>query len=162
MALDNNKNELTERKLLILIFTDGSPTSANFDPKMAIIEFKQCLQNRSPIDKIFVTIVACTDDDYALEYLNNWDRQIKNLDVVDDYESEKKEVYSKKRSVNDHISFSFGDYIVKIMLGSFVKEIDGSDEIEEVKKPKINKCCILAFGVVILCIIVLIIKAMCS
>ena len=131
MALESNRNELTERKLLILIFTDGSPTSANADSKMAINEFKHSLQNRSPIDKIFVTIVACTDDDYALEYLNNWDRQIKNLDVVDDYESEKKEVYSQKRSKKNRVAFSFGDYIVKIMLGSFVREID---EIDEEKK----------------------------
>jgi hypothetical protein len=41
--------------------------------------------NRHPIDRIFVTIVACTDEDHSIEYLNKWDRMIKHLDVVDDY-----------------------------------------------------------------------------
>jgi hypothetical protein len=139
MAIENNRNELTERKLLIIIFTDGSPTSNNSNPQMAISEFKHSLQNRSPIDRIFITIVACTDDEYALEYLNNWDRQIKNLDVVDDYESEKKEIYSKKRSKKDRVAFSYGDYIVKIILGSFVREID---EIDEEKKSG-SQCSVL-------------------
>ena len=128
MAIENNRNELTERKLLVIIFTDGSPTSNNSNPQMAINEFKHSLQNRSPIDRIFVTIVACTDDEYALEYLNDWDKNIKNLDIVDDYESEKKEIYSKKKSKKDRVAFSYGDYIVKIILGSFVKEIDAIDE----------------------------------
>ena len=128
MAIENNRNELVERKLLIIIFTDGSPTSNNSNPQMAINEFKHSLQNRNPIDKIFITIVACTDDEYALEYLNNWDKSIKNLDVVDDYESERKEIYSKKKSKKDRSAFSYGDYIVKIILGSFVKEIDETDE----------------------------------
>jgi hypothetical protein len=128
MAIENNRNELVERKLLIIIFTDGSPTSNNSNPQMAINEFKHSLQNRNPIDKIFITIVACTDDEYALEYLNNWDKSIKNLDVVDDYESERKEIYSKKKSKKDRSAFSYGDYIVKIILGSFVKEIDQTDE----------------------------------
>ena len=130
MALENNRNELTERKLLILIFTDGSPTSANpkLSDSMAVNEFKETLKNRSPIDKIFVSIIACTDDECALEYLNDWDRQIKNLDIVDDYESEKKEIYSKKKTTKDRVAFSYGDYVVKTMLGSFVREIDQIDE----------------------------------
>lgn len=93
--------------------------------KEAIKEFKNVLKYREPIDRIFITIVACTDDEFSLSYLNDWDRKIKNLDVVDDYESEKKEIYSIRRK---HNSFTFGDYIAKILLGSFVDEIDASDE----------------------------------
>ena len=87
LAVESNRNELSERKLLILIFTDGSPTSESRDP---IREFKNSLQYRNPIDRIFVTIIACTDDDYALNYMNDWDNVIKNLDLIDDYECEKK------------------------------------------------------------------------
>ena len=122
LALENNKNELSERKLLILIFTDGSPTSQHPEP---IKEFKNVLQYRNPIDRIFVTIIACTDDDYALNYLNNWDKNIKNLDIVDDYESERKEIYAAKKVKS---SFTYGDYIAKILLGSHVSEIDKLDE----------------------------------
>jgi hypothetical protein len=55
--------------------TDGQPT----DPRGSVdIEgFRHCLQSRSPIDRIFVTIVACTDDDSCIDYLDKWDRQIR-------------------------------------------------------------------------------------
>jgi hypothetical protein len=125
LALDNNRNELSERKLLVLVFTDGCPSSERLSQKDAIGEFKKALQNRNPMDRIFVTIVACTDDEYALKYLNNWDNKIKNLDVVDDYESERKEIYAAGKVKT---SFTFGDYIAKILLGSFIKEIDQLDE----------------------------------
>ena len=132
LALDNNRNELNERKLLILIFTDGSPTS-NENTKDPIREFKHALKYRQPINRIFVTIIACTDDDYALKYLNDWDNKIKNLDVVDDYESEKKEIYAAGKIKT---AFTYGDYIAKILLGSFIKEIDELDE-------PVNCCSIL-------------------
>jgi hypothetical protein len=125
MSIEQNRQELRERKLLIIVFTDGCPTSDSLSQKHAIKEFKNALKHRQPMDRIFTTIVACTDDDYALRYLNKWDVEIKNLDVVDDYDSEKREIYKLRRS-ND--SFSFGDYIAKILLGSHVKEIDEMDE----------------------------------
>ena len=91
---DSNRDLLNKRNLLVFIFTDGSPTS----PKNSTIDpiglFKHALKYRQPINRIFVTIIACTDDDYALQFLNYWDKKIKNLDVVDDYESEKKEIYA--------------------------------------------------------------------
>jgi hypothetical protein len=125
LALDNNRIEVSERRLLVLIFTDGSPSSDKGSSKDPIDEFKDALKFRKPIDRIFITIVACTDDDYALDYLNNWDSTIKNLDIVDDYQSEKKEIYASGKVKN---AFTFGDYIAKVMLGSFVKEIDQLDE----------------------------------
>jgi hypothetical protein len=124
LALENNRNDFSERRLLVLIFTDGCPTSDN-QSKDPIKEFKDSLKYRNPIDRIFVTIIACTDDDYALGYLNNWDKNIKNLDIVDDYESERKEIYSARKVKN---AFTYGDYIAKILLGSHVKEIDELDE----------------------------------
>ena len=72
-----------------------------------------------------MTIIACTDDEYALKYLNDWDNKIQNLDVVDDYESEKKEIYAAGKVKT---AITYGDYIAKILLGSFVKEIDQLDE----------------------------------
>ena len=56
MAIDNNnRNELNERKLLILKFTDGSPTSTK-NSKDPMREFKRALKYRQPINRIFVTI----------------------------------------------------------------------------------------------------------
>jgi len=68
---------------------------------------------RSP--QIHVTFLACTDDLQAINYLSNWDRMIPNVDVMDDYRSERAEVY---RTRGGNFPFSFGDYIVKSLLGS--------------------------------------------
>jgi hypothetical protein len=110
---------------LVIIFTDGCPTSDNKTSRDAINEFKQTLQGRNPMNRIFVTIVASTEDEYSLKYLNNWDKTIPNLDVVDDYKSERKEIYSASKV---DTSYTYNDYIAKILLGSFVKEIDELDE----------------------------------
>jgi hypothetical protein len=41
-----------------------------------------------------------------MSYLNNWDKQIPDLDVVDDYKSEKAEILAKQ---GRSFPFSFGD-----------------------------------------------------
>jgi uncharacterized protein YegL len=58
---------LGDKKLLIIIVTDGEPTDG-------IDDFKQSLQTRN--DNVFTNIVACTDDDNTMNYLNGWDRVI--------------------------------------------------------------------------------------
>lgn len=110
---------ISERKMLLIIFTDGEPNNMQL--------FKSVLANRKPIDNIFVTIVACTDDDKAVGYLNGLDKQIRNLDVCDDYLSEMKEI---KRVQGQGFNFTFGDYITKILLGS----IDGTMDLLDEKK----------------------------
>jgi hypothetical protein len=120
-SIENNRHELNERKLLVIIFTDGCPTLQHGSSKCPIRDFKKTLKDRNPMNRIFVTIVACTDDEYSLEYLNNWDNIIPNLDVVDDYDSEKKQIYAAGKV---DTAFTYGDYIAKILLGSFIKEID--------------------------------------
>jgi hypothetical protein len=125
LALKMNGLELKERKLLVIIFTDGCPTSDILTEADAIKEFENTLKKRNPIKRIFVTITACTDDEHALAYLNNWDKSIKNLDVVDDYENEKREIIAAGRLKT---AFTRGNYIAKVLLGSFVKEIDELDE----------------------------------
>lgn len=70
-----------EKKLLVIIVTDGQPTDRSGITD--INGFKNTLMTRSPIDKIFVTIVACTDDDSCIEYLDKWDRQIRKFSTSD-------------------------------------------------------------------------------
>jgi hypothetical protein len=72
-----------------------------------------------------MTVLACTDDDDAIRYLNKLDRNVEKFDVVDDYRSEKKEIQSKR---GRDFKFSFGDYVVKALLGSIDASFDGLDE----------------------------------
>lgn len=112
-----------EKKLLIVIVTDGEPTDERGNSD--INGFKKCLESRKPADRIFTSIIACTDQDDSVDYLNRLDRSLKNLDVVDDYRNEKKEV-NKMRGSN--YPFSYGDYVAKSILGSIDKSIDSLDE----------------------------------
>ena len=47
-----------------------------------------------------------SDDDQAMQYLNDWDKNIPNLDVVDDYRTETKQVRACR---GNSVPFSFGD-----------------------------------------------------
>ena len=74
---------------------------------------------------MFTTVVVCTDDDESVEYLNKWDRQLPNLDVVDDFRNERRQI----QKVNGrNFRFSFGDYVVKSLIGSIDPELDRLDE----------------------------------
>lgn len=132
-VLRNNEAMLAERKLLILIATDGEPTTDR--GKAAIGEFAEALQRRS--QRVYTTIVACTDDDDSVDYLNKFDKDIHNLDVVDDFISERKEVKAARGS---NYPFSFGDYVVKSLIGSIDPELDNLDEKSNVVK---DDCCLI-------------------
>ena len=60
-----------------------------------------------------------------MEYLNNWDQTIPRLDVIDDFRNEKLEILGAQGS---NFKFSFGDYIVKSLIGSIDPEMDNMDE----------------------------------
>ena len=123
LALNENMNAIKERKLLIIILTDGEPSDDY--GRTDIKSFKNSLLARNPMNKIFVNIITCTDDEESVAYLNRWDVQIPHLDVIDDYNSERKEVRRKNGS---KYRFSYGDYVVKSMVGSVDPKLDRSDE----------------------------------
>ena len=81
-----------------------------------------------------------------MEYLNNWDKELDHLDVVDDYRSEKSQILACQ---GPNFPFSYGDvrllqlllllllknsinslfqYIVKILMGPIDEWFDNLDE----------------------------------
>jgi len=118
---NNMPNVLNDKKLLVVIVTDGEPT--NVDGKVDVKGFKECLASRP--SNVFTTILACTDENDSMEYLNNWDKNIQRLDVVDDYRSEKKEII---RAQGSSFQFTYGDYVAKSLIGSTDPAIDNLDE----------------------------------
>jgi len=123
-VLRDKQHQIEERKLLILLATDGVPTDSQ--GKRDIRSFEYVLKHeRNPTNRIPVTIIACTDDDDCIGYLNEWDKKIPNLDVVDDYRSEKKEIQGRQ---GKNFPFSFGDYVVKILMGGVDSWFDDLDE----------------------------------
>lgn len=114
-----------ERKLLLLIATDGQPTDdrGNVD----IASFISVLKGKA--SHVFVQIMACTDDDDSIAYLERVDKNVPRVDVCDDYITEKREILN----VQGHgFHFSFGDYVVKALLGPVDSYFDGLDEPKKV------------------------------
>lgn len=121
-VLADKKKILTTRNLLILIATDGLPYDKTDNENVK--KFKDLLKQREK-QNIYISILACTDDVETIQEMNKWDKKIKNLDIIDDYNSEKKEVIKIQ---GDKFNFSFGDYIVKALLGSIDPYFDKLDE----------------------------------
>ncbi|CAF1421909.1 unnamed protein product [Adineta steineri] len=122
-VLKDKRNQIYERNLLVLIATDGVPTDER--ERTDIHTLEHVLKNeRKPTNQIPVTFIVCTDDDESMAYLNDWDKKIPNLDVVDDYRSERKQIQACRGT---NMAFSFGDYIVKILLGGIDSWFDDWD-----------------------------------
>jgi len=85
---------------------------------------KRVLQNERS-SKVHVEFLVCTDDNQSVEYLNEWDDQLINCDVCDDFISERAEVL---KCQGPNFPFSRGDWVVKALLGSVDRELDELDE----------------------------------
>ncbi len=62
---------------------------------------------------------------YLQGYLNKLDAEIKNLDVLDDFSSELKEV--QRRHGNANVPYTLGDHVARYMLGSVFDAYDKLD-----------------------------------
>jgi hypothetical protein len=123
---------IAEKKLLLVIATDGEPTDT--EGRVDIPGFTRVLRERPA--NVYVSIIACTDDEGSVGYLNKLDRVIPRLDVSDDFQSERREVLLAQGA---SFRFSFGDYVVKSLLGSVDASFDNLDE-----KKLGGGCCVVA------------------
>jgi hypothetical protein len=110
-----------KEEAVILIATDGLPTDDYGHDDHA--GFERMLRNKPK--NTTITIMACTNDEEVMTYLNQLDDTVPGLDVVDDYESEKAQIKAVKGS---QFKFSRGDYLVKTLAGSFCPELDNLDK----------------------------------
>ncbi len=114
------------KPLLVMIATDGVPDN--------LASFTNLLARRD-VSRIYVSILACSDNDRDVGYLNKLDREIQNLgtavvvvvvaaaaapflilaDVLDDYQSELKEV---QRRMGPAVPYSMGDHVARYLLGA--------------------------------------------
>jgi hypothetical protein len=88
------------------------PTDPNGE--LDVAELEKVMRNERT-STTFVTFLACTDEPEALDYLNNWDRTMEHVDVVDDFRSELAQIRQKQ---GPNVKFSYGEYLVKALIGS--------------------------------------------
>eukprot|EP01064_Diplonema_japonicum_P015117 TRINITY_DN22884_c0_g1_i1.p1 TRINITY_DN22884_c0_g1~~TRINITY_DN22884_c0_g1_i1.p1 ORF type:complete len:303 (+),score=59.16 TRINITY_DN22884_c0_g1_i1:46-954(+) len=118
----------SERPVLLLIATDGEPNEG-------ISAFTNTV--RSVISKKITTttfkfqVLACTDDDDSVAWLDRFDKEFKEVDVTDDYYSERQQIL-KAGKVKVFTRF---DWVAKILLGPIIAKFDSLDENSEVCLP---------------------------
>ena len=78
---------INDRKLLIVVATDGEPSDCNqYDENHT--ELYNLLTTITSRGNIHVSFAECTDNEEDMEYLDEWDGKIPNFDNTDDYREE--------------------------------------------------------------------------
>ena len=115
---------------LVLICTDGEPNDANGFSDVR--GFTQLLNSRErDVKNNCVSILACTNDDKSVGWLNKLDNDIEYLDVIDDYDTEYMQIIKVQ---GENFSYTMGDHIIKMLLGPIYEHYDNLDE----KKMKLD------------------------
>jgi len=109
-----------DKKLLVLVATDGRPTNDDGDDNVEELEHLMRYTRKS--ETTYVSFLLCTDEQRCVDYLEKWDRTMTHVDVTDDYNTELRKIRLCQEVGN--YSFSYDDYIVKALIGSIVPEID--------------------------------------
>jgi hypothetical protein len=102
-----------KKKVLVFIATDGAPTDDDGNPDLE--EFEQVMRNERNAKTTHVMFLLCTDEPDYIDYLTKFKRTMRNVDVYDDYETEKKKI---RRLRGDNHTFSRSDYIVQALVGA--------------------------------------------
>jgi len=103
------------KKLLVLIATDGQPNNLS--------AFTRALRERDP--NILIGVLACSDNDRDVGYLNKLDREVPNMDVLDDFKSERKEVARVRKSWAQQ--YTIGNHVARLFLGPAFAKYDQLD-----------------------------------
>ncbi|CAF3174836.1 unnamed protein product [Rotaria sp. Silwood2] len=115
----------SDKKLLVLVAMDGEPTNEKGDNDIAAL--KHVIQQERRSDTVHVAFLACTDDESAVAYLDEWDRIMTNVCVTVDYRTERDFVHQHH---GHQCPFSFGDYISKALLSAIDPKVDVFSDLQ--------------------------------
>lgn len=118
--LDKFKH-LNLNQLLIIVITDGEPTDGSRSDLFNTLRFI------TDNGKVHVSFAECTDNAEDMEYLDTWDGQIPNFDNTEDY---REELVRVKNVQGQSFKFDYIDYVVKILLATFVRWFFQVDQVK--------------------------------
>merc|ERR1711862_863179 len=108
-----------DKPLLVLVATDGVPNEGV--RAVARIIRQSISDSRS---RVRYQLLACSDRDRDIGWMNELDDEFGEVDCTDDYQSERNEVLAA--GVVKH--FERGDWVMKALLGPVSKKFDAWDE----------------------------------
>ncbi|CAF3893340.1 unnamed protein product [Adineta steineri] len=112
-----------DKKALVFVATDGASTDD--EGNVNVDELKHLMNVERQVNTTFVKFLICTDDRNCVDYLYDWDKTMKNVDVTDDFHTERKRVHQWQGT---NFQFSKGEYIVKALIGAIDQKMDDLDE----------------------------------
>eukprot|EP00428_Durinskia_dybowskii_P042430 CAMPEP_0170261040 /NCGR_PEP_ID=MMETSP0116_2-20130129/30400_1 /TAXON_ID=400756 /ORGANISM="Durinskia baltica, Strain CSIRO CS-38" /LENGTH=263 /DNA_ID=CAMNT_0010512103 /DNA_START=12 /DNA_END=803 /DNA_ORIENTATION=- len=126
-----------ERPVLLLIFTDGEPNGGSRKFSAAL----RRIVTGGAAGRVRVQIMACTAEQSEIAWLNALDAELPELDVTDDYYSERAEVLR----VGLATKFTRGDWCMKALLGPVSQKFDAWDERtrREAVDVACDACCVM-------------------
>ena len=132
---DDKKETLTkDKQLLIVVITDGEPTDGTNNPRTNLYDTIRTITNRK---NVHVSFAECTDQEEDMEYLDGWDKKLVNFDNTDDYREELRRV----KAVNGiNFKFDYTDYVIKILLATFIRSYFNLDQVDSTKNIPIDDC----------------------
>jgi hypothetical protein len=113
---------------LIIIMTDGEPYTVDYrtDPNYdSVSTFANVIAHERNPDLTFMSVLKCSSNDDETGYLDKMDRELTNFDVIDDFISERNEVWRKQGSM---FQYTPGDNIARLLLGAIYPRYDKMDE----------------------------------
>lgn len=117
-TLIQSLSEDTQNARIIYVFNDGEPNSGG-----TAADVCSMLKNRNA-ERNPVCLIACTDDEDSIGWMNDAD-SLPNIHVVDDFQSELKEV---KAHQGQSFPFNEGFYLMSTLLGPIDPLFDKADE----------------------------------
>lgn len=119
-SYDNERDH--NKKMLVLVATDAEPTDDEGNSDVATLA--HVIQNERQSDKIYVSFLACTDNESSVVYVEQFDNIMENVSVTDDYLTERN---FEHHNHGPHYPFSFGDYIAKALLNAVETKVHNSN-----------------------------------
>jgi len=114
-----------DRQLLIVVVTDGVPSDGTKE------QLHQTIRAKS--GNTHISFAECTDRPEDMEWLDEIDKSIPKFDNTDDYREELDKVRRLKGAT---FKFDFNDYVIKILLATFVKSYFNIDQAN-------SGCCVM-------------------
>ncbi|CAF1079523.1 unnamed protein product [Adineta ricciae] len=112
-----------DKKFLVFVATDGTPTDNKGN--VNIDQLEDVMTRVRNAETTHVMFLICTDDPACVEYLVGFDKRMANVDVTDDFFTEREKVWKKNGPA---YPFSRGEYIAKTLLGAIDPEIDAIND----------------------------------
>lgn len=110
-----DKGNLQGRKLLIIVVTDGQPTTRTGNV-VDQYSLKRKLQNKP--NNTYISFAECTDVSTGMEYIDEWvkRREVYNFANTDDY---REHLLNVRKYKGPGFKCDYNDYVEKIILGPF-------------------------------------------